>query len=45
MGKTKAGEEKKQATDYKEIECCSSADLRRAARRKNGLYKESAWDD
>ena len=34
MGKTKAGEERKQATDYKEIDCCPSADLQRAARRK-----------
>ena len=37
-----AGEERKQATDFKEAACCLSAVVQRAARQKNGLYKGSA---
>ena len=40
-GKRKAGQEKKkQSTDVIENVCCLSAVVQRAARRKNGLYKE-----
>ena len=34
-GKREAGEERKQATDFKEAACCSSAVVQAAARRKN----------
>ena len=46
-GKREAGEERKQATDFKEAACCSSAVVQGAARRKNGLCERSArsnWD-
>ena len=39
-GKRKAGEEKKQATDFKEAVCCPSVVVQRAARQK---MKGSAW--
>ena len=47
MGKRKAGEERRQATDFKEAACCSSAVVQGAARRENGLCEGSArgnWD-
>ena len=46
-GKREAGEERIQATDFKEAACCPSAVVQEAARRINGLRKESArgnWD-
>ena len=38
-GKRKAGEERKQVTDFKEAVCSPSAIVQGAARRKNGLCK------
>ena len=46
MRREKTGEERRQA-DFKEAACYPSAVVRRAARRKNGLYEGSArgnWD-
>ena len=46
-GKKKAGEERRQATDFKEAACCPSAVVQGTARRKNGLCMRSArgnWD-
>ena len=46
-GKRKAGEEKRQATGFKEDACCPSAVVQGAARRKNGLCEGSIrcnWD-
>ena len=46
-GKREAEEERKQATDFKETLCCSSAVIQRAPRRKNDLCEGSArgnWD-
>ena len=46
-GKRKAGEGRRQATDFKEAACCLSAVLQGAARRKYGLCEGSArgnWD-
>ena len=37
-----AGEERKQATDFKEAACCSLAVSQWAAQRKNGLCETSA---
>ena len=42
-GKRNAGEEKKQAIDFKEAACYPSAVVQGAAWRKNGLCEESAW--
>ena len=42
MGKRKAVEERRQATDFKEAACYPSAVVQRAARRKNGLCEGSA---
>ena len=36
-GKKKTGEEKRQATDFKEAACCPSAVVQGAAQRKNCL--------
>ena len=41
-GKRKAAEEKRQATDFKEVECYPSAVVQGTARRKNGLCEGSA---
>ena len=41
--KRKAGEERRQATDFKEAACCPCAVVKEAARRKNGLCEGSAW--
>ena len=41
-GKRKAGEERRQATDFKEAGRCPSAVVQRAARRKNDSYEGSA---
>ena len=43
MGKSEAGEQRKQLIDFKEAACCSSAVIEKAARRKYGLYEGSAW--
>ena len=46
-GKKKEGEERKQATDFKEAACYPSAVVQGAARRKNALCEGSArgnWD-
>ena len=40
-GMRKEGEEKRQATYFKEPECSPSAVVKVAARRKNGLYEKS----
>ena len=42
-GKREAGKERKQATDFKEAACCSSAVVQGEAQQKNGLCEESAW--
>ena len=39
MGKKKAGKEKRQATGFKETECCFSAVIQRATRCKNNWMK------
>ena len=44
-GKRKAGEEKKQATDFKEAACCPSAVVQGAAGRKNSLCERNARDN
>ena len=47
MNKSKAGEERRQTTDFKEVVCCPSVVVRGAARQKNGLCEGSAsgnWD-
>ena len=38
-GKIEAGIEKRQSTNFGEIESCHSAVVQRAARQKNGLYE------
>ena len=46
-GKRKAGEERRQVTDFKEAACCPSAVVQEPARQKNGLCEGSAlgnWD-
>ena len=43
MGKRKAGEERKQVTDFKEAKCCPSVMVHGAAWSKNGLCEGSAW--
>ena len=40
--KRKAGEERRQATDFKEVDCYLSAVVQGAARQKSGLCYESA---
>ena len=42
-GKRKAGEEKRQATDFKEAAWCSSAVVQGVAWQKNSLGKRCAW--
>ena len=47
MGNRKTGEERRQATDFKEAVCCPSAVVQGAALPKNGLCEGSArgnWD-
>ena len=39
-GKSKAGEGRRQATNFKEAACCPSAVVQGAAGQKNGLCKE-----
>ena len=39
-GKRKAGEEKRQETDFEGTVCCPSAVVQEEARRKNGLCRE-----
>ena len=41
-GKRKAGEGRRQATDFKEAVCCPFAVVQKAARQKNGLCEGSA---
>ena len=46
-GKRKAGEERRQAIEFKEAACYPSAVVQGAARQKNSLCEESAqgnWD-
>ena len=43
MSKRKAGEERRQATDFKEAVCCPSAVVQGAAWQKNGFCEGSAW--
>ena len=46
-GKSQAGEERKQSTDFTEAACCPSAVVQRATWQKNGLSEGSArgnWD-
>ena len=46
-GKRKAGEQRKQAIDFKEAACCPSVVVQETARHKNGLCEWSArghWD-
>ena len=40
-GKGKAGEERKQATNFKKVECYPSAVVQGAAQQKNDLYERS----
>ena len=42
-GKRKAGEERRQTTDFKEVACCPSAVVEGATRQKNSLCEGVLW--